>query len=76
MLEDDRLAIDLSVRGSGTLTVRSAAAQLAFPCLCSGSTALDMHAVLSDGVRLGWRPAPLVAAAGCRPRSTAARPLA
>ena len=52
--------------------MRSAAAQLAFPCLGSGSTALDVHAVVSEGGRLVWRPEPLVAAAGCRHRSTAA----
>jgi urease accessory protein len=70
-LEDDRLSIELVLGAGSSLTVRSTGAQLAFPCLGPGSSALDVHVTIGPGASLVWRPEPLVACAGCRHTSAA-----
>jgi len=70
-LEDDRLSIELHLGAGTSLTVRSTGAQLAFPCLGPGSSALVVDVAVASGASLVWRPEPLVACGGCRHASSA-----
>ncbi len=66
LLEGDELSVRIDLVDGAVLDVRSAAAQMAFPCLGPGSSRLDIEVNVGDGCMLRWRPEPLVAAAHCR----------
>lgn len=76
LLEGDELSIELVLRPGARLTVTSAAAQMAFPCLHGGHTTLDVRASVGAGAILVWRPEPLIVCAGADHRSSTAVNLA
>ena len=71
LLEGDELRISIDLGERCHLTVRSVAAQLAFPCLGGGSTRLSVDVRLGAYARFVWAPEPLVACAGSSHRSDA-----
>lgn len=70
LLEGDELAVELVLLDGAELVVRSAAAQLAFPCLHGGATSWSVHAELHERATLVWRPEPLVVCSGANHTST------
>jgi urease accessory protein len=69
LLDGDRLRVDIDVGPKSSLTVRSVAAQFAYPAPSHG-TVYGVHLQVADDAHATWMPEPLVVCAGGRHRSS------
>jgi urease accessory protein len=69
LLDGDRLRVDIDVGPKSSLSVRSVAAQFAYPAPFNG-TAYDVHLQVADDAHVTWMPEPLVVCAGGRHRNS------
>jgi urease accessory protein len=69
LLDGDRVRVDIDVRSGSSLTVRSVAAQLAYPAPAHG-TSFEAHLRVGDDADFTWVPEPLVVCAFGRHRTS------
>jgi urease accessory protein len=75
-LGGDDLRLDIEVGPGAMLCLRTVAASIALPGRRGDESRLEIHATVEDGGWLTWLPEPLIAAAGCRHRTTSTVELA
>jgi urease accessory protein len=69
LLDGDRVCVDIDVRPGSSLTIRSVAAQLAYPAPSVG-TVFEARIRVGDNAAVVWVPEPLVVCAFGRHRSS------
>jgi urease accessory protein len=64
LLEGDDLSIDIELADNCQLTVRTAAAQVAHPCINGGSSTFNVRANVGERSSLRWLPEPTIVSSG------------